>query len=239
LCGSECPLQRFNRPKQTVSFRPTQVTAAWRPCRTPEIATHLPESGHYVVRLCRPIWGVETVIRMRSVSAPHRWQDLLDVTTAWCVGKAPTISVNRTVPRTRSASTLWGTPVRNSSISPVIVSASLSHKVRHARLAKARGDDLCREAASARRNPERAGLVTPPQRMAAERAQRSFFRPDCLLEGSGWCHVLASDVILRGRVRIGCCLRASTVKRVCVNCTRCSPDEGRSLRPSCTPIRRC
>jgi hypothetical protein len=91
--------------------------------------------------------GWKPVIRMRSVSAPHRWHDLLDVTTAWCVGKAPTISVNRTVPRTRSASTLWGTPVRNSSISPVIVSASLSHKVSHARLAKARGDDLCREAA--------------------------------------------------------------------------------------------
>jgi hypothetical protein len=27
----QCPLQRFNRPKQTVSFLPTQVTAAWRP----------------------------------------------------------------------------------------------------------------------------------------------------------------------------------------------------------------
>jgi hypothetical protein len=52
--------------------------------------------------------GWKPVIRMRSVSAPHRWHDLLDVTTAWCVGKAPTISVNRTVPRTRSASTLSG-----------------------------------------------------------------------------------------------------------------------------------
>ena len=44
--------------------RASRSMSVKRPCRTPEIATHLPESGHYVVRLWRPIWvdAVEKVL---------------------------------------------------------------------------------------------------------------------------------------------------------------------------------